>query len=400
MTHNIQNHKPITKELIALLEENPSLEGLLERAIAKAAAANPNPDTNPSQSLEEYFAFVDRVSAALPWAVNPSGRYSSLYWRIDQGMGCFYFIGDQPLEELEGLGYYHPSLMYHEPFRSWMNRFVSVCGQYLDTADSWNEAYYRNALANPDFHLDDGTYEDPQNWRTFNDFFTRALRAPEERPIAFPEDRSVVASPADATPQGLWQIDENSCVILSEREREGGGIPVKTTSLSRIPDLLHGSRYAKAFAGGTLTHTFLDINDYHRYHFPVSGTVLERVLVPGASAPGGVIRWYEDEGYYHQSYSELYGWQSIETRGFAVVDMGTYGLAAIVPVGMCTVASVNFDGSVRPGASVRKGDLLGMFRFGGSDIVMIFQKKAGFRLTAQPGVHLLTGQEYGRFGKE
>ena len=77
--------------------------------------------------------------------------------------------------------------------------------------------------------------------------------------------------------------------------------------------------------------------------------------------------------------------------------MGTYGLAAIVPVGMCQVSSVNFEESVQPGASVRKGDLLGMFRFGGSDIVMIFQKKAGFRLTAEPGKHLLTGQEYGRF---
>ena len=397
MIHICSKHAPITEELIELLESDPSLKRLLERAIAKAAAANPNRDTNPAQSLDEYFAFVDRVSTALPWAVNPSGRYSSLYWRIDQGMGCFYFIGDQPLEELEGLGYYHPSLMYHEPFHSWMNRFVAVCGQFLDTPDSWSEEYYRNALANPDFHLDDGTYENPKNWRTFNDFFTRALRDPSVRPVASPEDESVIVSPTDAVPQGLWHIDENSRVILGEAEKEGGGIPVKTTSLSGIPDLLYGSRYADAFAGGFLTHTFLDINDYHRYHFPVSGTVLERALVPGADAPGGVIRWYEDEGFYHQSYSELYGWQSIETRGYVIVDTGTSGLAAVVPVGMCQVSSVNFEESVQPGASVRRGDLLGMFRFGGSDIVMIFQKKAGFRLTAEPGKHLLMGQEYGRF---
>ena len=397
MTTIIPAHAPITNELIELLESYPSLKQLLERAIASAAAANPNKDTNPSQTLEEYYAFVDRVSTALPWEVNPSGRYSSLYWRIDQGMGCFYFIGDQPLEELKDCGYYHPSLMYHEPFRSWMNRFVATCGQYLDTQDSWKDEYYRSALANPDFHLDDGTYEDPENWRTFNDFFTRALKTPDVRPIAFPEDGSVLISPTDATPQGLWRIDENSRVVLSKAEREGGGITVKTSSLSSIPDLLYGSRYADAFAGGFLTHTFLDINDYHRYHFPLSGTVLERVHVPGADAPGGVIRWYEDEGFYHQSYSDLYGWQSIETRGYIIVDTGAHGLAAIVPVGMCQVSSVNFEENIQPGIKVRKGDLLGKFKFGGSDIVMIFQKKTGFRLTAEPGKHLLMGQEYGCF---
>ena len=393
----MERHLAITTELMALLDADPSLKDLLERSIAAAAAANPDKDTNPAQTLEEYFAFVDRVSTAMPWEVNPSGRYSSLYWRIDQGMGCFYFISDQPLEELKGLGYYHPSLMYHEPFRSWMNRFVSTCGQFLDTPASWNDAYYRNALANPDFHLDDGTYEDPSNWRTFNDFFTHALRSPEVRPVAFPKNESVVVSPTDAVPQGMWRIDEDSRVILSEEERAKDGIPVKTSSLSSVADLLRGSRYEDAFAGGALTHTFLDINDYHRYHFPVSGTVLERALVPGANAPGGVIRWYEDEGFYHQSYSECYGWQSIETRGYVIVDTGKYGLAAIVPVGMCQVSSVNFWESVQSGARVRKGDPLGCFKFGGSDIVMIFQKKAGFRLTAEPGKHLLMGQEYGRF---
>lgn len=395
----MERHHAITNELIALLGADPSLKSLLEQAIAQASAINPDPDTNPAQTLEDYYAFVDRVVTAMPWEINPSGKFPSLYWRIDQGMGCFYFIGDQPLEALKSRGYYHPSLMYHEPFRSWVNRFVENCGQFLDTPESWGEEYAKIAFDNPDFHLNDGTYEDPSNWHTFNMFFTRALRAPEVRPIAEPEDDSVLISPTDATPQGLWHIGEDSRVILSEAEREGGRIPVKTTSLSSIPDLLLGSKYADCFAGGTLTHTFLDINDYHRYHFPVSGTVLEVGLVPGADAPGGVIRWYPDEGYYHQSYCELYGWQSVETRGYVIVDTGEYGLAAIAPVGMCQVSSVNFRNDVRPGTKVRRGDPLGCFKFGGSDIVMIFQKKAGFRLTAESGKHLNMGEEYGRFAK-
>ena len=74
-----------------------------------------------------------------------------------------------------------------------------------------------------------------------------------------------------------------------------------------------------------LTHTFLDINDYHRYHIPLSDTIV-------------------------------------------------------------------------PGAKVEKGDPLGYFLFGGSDIVMLFIKDLDFEFTAEKDEHLLMGQEYGRLG--
>lgn len=45
-----------------------------------------------------------------------------------------------------------------------------------------------------------------------------------------------------------------------------------------------GSAYRDAFAGGTLTHTFLDVNDYHRYHAPVSGVLREFRNIPGVAA--------------------------------------------------------------------------------------------------------------------
>lgn len=36
-------------------------------------------------------------------------------------------------------------------------------------------------------------------------------------------------------------------------------------------------QYKDAFANGVLTQTFLNVNDYHRYHFAVSGTIKERI---------------------------------------------------------------------------------------------------------------------------
>ena len=98
---------------------------------------------------------------------------------------------------------------------------------------------------------------------------------------------------------------------------------------------------------------------------------------------------------YKEYYSEYFGRQAIETRGLVIVETESGALAAVMPVGMCQVSSVNFEEYVKPGISVRKGDPLGYFMFGGSDIIMIFDRNAEFEMTAKPDVHLDMGQAYG-----
>ena len=388
-------HEEITLELIRLTEEDPGFKALLEKSVAQAHEMNPDPDTNPVFDLESYYDFIDRCYIGMPWAIHPEGKYSSLYDQIDQGMGCLYFVCDQPLEELEDMGYYHNSLMYHEPFSSWFARFLSGSGEFLSTGDSWCDDYYQTALANTDFHLHDGTYESPDNWKSFNDFFARRLRDPSVRPIASPGDDSVVILPAETVPQGIWDIDGNGRII-AEEPQDIGGIAIKSGTLTDVSVLLGGSAFADAFSNGTVTHTFLDITDYHRYHIPVSGTVREVMLIPQYDAPGGVITWDEQNGRYVEYYSETIGWQSIETRGVVIIETLTGGYVAVIPVGMCQVSSVNFEDTIIPGAKVEKGDPLGYFMFGGSDVVMIFSEDLEFSMTAASGEHYNMGQEYGR----
>ncbi len=391
-------HEEITWDLVQLVEHDASLKALLEKSIAQAYEMNPDPNTNPVSDLESYYAFVDRVYRSLPWEISPSDEYDGLYERIDQGMGCLYFVCDQPLEELADEEYFHNSLMYHEPFRSWFIKFLSASGTFLNSESSWCEEFYENALANEDFHLNDDTYEDPSNWKSFNDFFARKLKDPMKRPIDAADDDSVIVSPADAVPQGVWEVDENSRVI-AEEATEKAGLAIKTGTLTDISVLLGESEYADAFANGTMTHTFLDVNDYHRYHFPISGTVREVSVIPQDDAPGGVITWDAEEGRYKEYFSDVFGWQSIETRGVVIIETESGGLAAIVPVGMCQVSSVNFEDTVVPGAEVKKGDPLGYFLFGGSDIVMVFSEDLAFELTARVNEHILTGNAYGTIAK-
>ncbi len=387
---------PMTERLIELLDDDPRLRTLLEKSIALAAQANPDPVTNPAQSLDAFLDYLDWAAQALPWQISPwaEARYSSLYDQIDQSLAYFYFLLDQPLDDLEGTHPYNNTLQYAEPIRTWLIDFTRDYGSFLDTPESWCDEYLARAQADPAYHLTDGTYEDPSNWYSFNDFFSRKLSSPDVRPIAEPDNDRVVICPADSTPQNFWDIDENSLVI-SENP-----VIIKSGALRSVDSLLGPSRYKGCFAGGILTHTFLDVHDYHRYHFPVGGVVREVELIPGDVAAGGITIWDPDADRYRLIQVDT-SWQALETRSLVVVETDAHGLVALLPVGMSQVSSVNFEPEVVVGARVAKGDPLGWFLFGGSDYVMLFQKEAGFVLTTpecgyELYEHRLFGQEYGR----
>jgi phosphatidylserine decarboxylase len=160
------------------------------------------------------------------------------------------------------------------------------------------------------------------------------------------------------------------------------------------------SEFKDAFANGTFTHSFLNVNDYHRYHFPLGGTILEAQIIQGTNPTGGSISWDQENNRYAFNPSDV-GWQTVETRGCVILDAGDYGIVALLPIGMAAVGSVNFEDNVKPGVQVEKGDMLGYFAFGGSDFIMIFQDKVEFLLDApkeeggESFKHLLMGERLG-----
>ena len=220
----------------------------------------------------------------------------------------------------------------------------------------------------------------------------RLLCPPPVRPRRAPHWDCALVAPADSTPQGVWSIDENGELVQRE------GVQIKSANFTSIRQLIgEDSAYADAFAGGTLTHTFLDVNDYHRYHFPIDGTVVEVRKIPGTNAAGGVTVWDADTGRYVLE-DTIPGWQMIETRDCVILDT-EYGLVAILPIGMSQICSCNWEESVQVGAKVKRGDPMGYFLFGGSDIVMVFQRQVEFDLLVpEDGAgglqHRLMGEAY------
>lgn len=385
----------ITKDFIAIMDSDPELKALMEKSIEKGVTVNPDRKTNPVQSLDEFYDYLDWCAVCMPWEmIDVSETYPSIYDQIDQSLIYFYYYLDQPLKELEDRGYYYPTVQYCPAIVEWCIKYASSWGEYLSTPESWNDDYFNAVVESGDFGFSEGWYGDENRWKTFNEFFARHLISPDVRPIAETE----LVAPADSKPQGIWKIDEKGDIIQPE------GVLIKSRQFNRVSDLLGpDSSYGDAFAGGTLTHTFLDVNDYHRYHFPVSGTVVEMNKIPAMDAAGGITVWDEESGRYVLQ-SQVIGWQAIETRDSIVLDTD-YGLVAIIPVGMSQVSSCNFTEGLSVGDKVDKGDELGYFLFGGSDIVMIFQDGVDVNMVVPEDgnggySHVLMGEPYAELTKK
>ena len=372
------------------LEHDPALMALMEKSIAMAQEINPDINTNPVRSVEDLYEFIDMSVKGLPWNLLANVEYPTLYNYIDQCIDYIWFLMDQPLDELKGKGYYYPTLQYHEPIATWFRDYSDEWGTFLSSEESWNNEYYEKIKNDPSMNMQHGWYADTNIWHSFNDWFSRHLVDPSVRPIS----SASVVSPADSKPQGIWDIDENGNLIQKE------GVIIKSANFTSISQLIGpDSEYAEAFKGGTLTHTFLDVNDYHRYHFPVSGTIKELRKIKAINGIGGIVYWDPEKKRYILE-DNIPGWQMIETRDCVIIDTEKFGLVAVLPIGMSQICSCNWEENLKVGTKVEKGDPMGYFLFGGSDIVIVFQSGVKADLVCPEDEsgdgykHILMGEPY------
>lgn len=324
-----------------LLTKYPDLRALLEQRLQQAAIENPHPETNPVRTIEQWCAYVERFAHQMPWQTMDIGEDASFFRRIDQNIGYFYFLlGD---------------LQYEPRIAQWLKEYNIAWGEWLSSPDSWNEEYYQLALSDPLFELHTNRYESPSNWHSWNDFFARRLRKPytiHHTPYTF-------ISPCDG-------------VIADE------GL-IKTATIANWLDLLGDSPYRECFVGGETFHIVLDVFNYHRFHAPCDGIVLECKTIQGIHAGGGEIIWDEAETRYRYKQCGVTDFQMLETRGVLIIDTRAYGKIAIVPVGVQQVSSVQWTHPLLDNRQstidnrISQGEELGKFLFGGSDIVLFFE---------------------------
>jgi phosphatidylserine decarboxylase len=334
--------QPIVSDLKQLLQTRPDIQAALVESLVKA-------DWNDVTNLEAYFGYLNQAVTRIP-------RADSL---LKDAVAFYYLINQSE------------ALRTSEPFQQWVIRFVQDWGAYLDTPASL--ARIQSFYSDPRYRMDD-YFVGPGGWQSFNQFFAREVK-PGKRPVDSPCDDAVIVAPADSVFLGAWPIADDATI-------EAKGVRYS------INALLQGSDYADAFKGGAFTHAFLNVNDYHRFHTPVAGKVLEQQVILGKMDLE--VQRHPDTGEIEPL--DPVGYQFNQARGLLVLESDSLGLVAVLPIGMAQVSSVTL--TPEAGARLAKGEELGFFQFGGSDIITLFQADR-VRLTGEVGKHYLQGQRIG-----
>jgi phosphatidylserine decarboxylase len=367
------SYEPIVEELKKLIRTH-NWSAAFQTAI-DAAHNSGVVEMRGVKTTKEYLDFIDGL---LRWVPSETIEGKDIYNRL----GKFCFVLDQhPVLELQNAICPAAETPGGTPLSAWMVRFAGAMGGFMDTEESITAASLASFRASPSYNMSD--YREPRGgWRTFNEFFARSFK-PGYRPIAAIADHTIIVSPADSTFEGQWEIRSDSHVTLKNLHWQ-------------IGELLEGSPYKHRFVNGQFMHAFLGPNDYHRQHAPVGGTVLEARVIPGdvhlevisepvAESKDGEKRLRTAR---RMDVPDKPGYQFAQARGLIVLDTAI-GLVAVLPIGMSQVSSVII--TAETGISLRKGEELSYFQFGGSDIVLVFEAKSNVSITAQPGVHYKMG---------
>lgn len=115
-----------------------------------------------------------------------------------------------------------------------------------------------------DIDLTEAKLSNPEDYPSFNAFFTRALK-PEARPIS---DAPLI-SPADGVISQAQNIQDNTLV------------QAKCHNYTLEALLGGNTSYARQFYAGASCVIYLSPRDYHRIHMPCDGKVTAMTYVPG-----------------------------------------------------------------------------------------------------------------------
>lgn len=336
----------VVADLKKLLEKRPDLKTALESSITKADLPKLFKD------LDTFYEFIAAAVVQVPQDSNQM---------LEMDLAYYYVVSISPDE----------ILVTDSEFQEWNVAFNTAWGEFIDTDAS--KAHLGGYINDPRFTIED--YQDaPSGWHTFNQFFARQTK-PGKRPVAESCDSSVVVSPCDFLIKNVVAINDDSEVT------------VKHITLP-VSELLQDSDYNDAFAGGYMVSGFLQIFDYHRFHTPIGGKVVEAKKIPGY-----VGMTIEREGDMLIPIPKP-GFQFTQDRGLVVIDSPHMGLVGLLPVGMAQISSVVISTYV--GAELHKGEELGYFQFGGSNVLMLTQKDRFEPDKSAIDTHILQGTAIGK----
>ena len=257
-----------------------------------------------------------------------------------------------------------------------LKRILKKWNKYLDSPDSlyvlntgpngWMSKSAYKALQMQNF------IHDPKKpfwgFKSWNDFFIREFK-PGKRPVASPRNKKVIVSACESAP---LKISSN---VQKTNEFWIKGQPY---SLEHMLDGNHVDYYV----GGTVYQAYLSAENYHRWHAPIDGTIVDIKNIDGTYYSEAASEGFDPAG---PNNSQGYLAQ-VAARALIFIESGDpkLGMVCVMPIGMAEVSSCLI--TVKKGDKVKKGEQIGYFQFGGSTHCVLFQKGAiaNFSLPAIP----------------
>jgi len=219
-----------------------------------------------------------------------------------------------------------------------------------------------------------------ENYKTFNEFFTRALR-PDARPLA---DAAYIC-PVDGRISQFGDIEDDQIF-------QAKGHKFSTTAL-----VGGDARLAAQFQHGSFANLYLSPRDYHRIHMPVDGKLTRMIYVPGdlfsvnPTTARGIPGLFARNERVVCVFDTAHGPFVMTLVGATIVgSMATVWHGVVNPPRLPQVTEWKYDDQ---NIALKKGDELGRFLLG-STVVMLFQKDVlKFNPAWQPAGPVQLGEE-------
>ena len=161
-----------------------------------------------------------------------------------------------------------------------LKQLLNGWGRYLRSSDSvhvlnqdphkgWLGADARKAMPNFDQEFECDPGQPHHGFKSWDDFFTRTFR-PGARPVAQPDDDGVIVNACESAPYRI-----------ARRVKQRDRFWIKSQPYS-ILHMLANDSLAGMFAGATVYQAYLSPLSYHRWHSPVSGTIVKAYVKDGS----------------------------------------------------------------------------------------------------------------------
>lgn len=219
-----------------------------------------------------------------------------------------------------------------------------------------------------DINMQEALHEDPSAYKSFNDFFTRALKH-DIRPIIEGDD--ILCQPVDGS------VSQYGDIIGDKVFQAKNHYYSVTTLLGGKPEI------AECFKGGKFVTIYLAPKDYHRIHMPITGKLTDTLHVPGELFSVNPLTVQNVPGLFARN-----------ERVVTIFDTSV-GKVAIVLVGATVVASIEtaWAGNITPPAgkyvqhwqhsqdsiTLEKGQEMGRFKLGSTVVLCFESDKISFK---------------------